>query len=139
MALDLYPQYSTVFVINLKHKRFMKPPTDLEITNVSPSKYYPKMLNCPVDTAKNYSPAFCLPVSDVQSTGSLMKHMVRTRFGIKPTPAPGDYNPKPSISSGGVPLEERGARCVFKSKTERSQLDKIQLKTAIPPPGNIQF
>jgi hypothetical protein len=63
-----------------------------------------------------------------------MTDMVRTRHGIKPKPAPGDYDPKYVMNLGGI--EEHGARCVFKSKTKRTIINK---SISNPPPGIMSY
>ncbi|KAI8913515.1 hypothetical protein EDD86DRAFT_200706 [Gorgonomyces haynaldii] len=117
-----------------QRKRFSKPPTDLELTPVAPSQYNPKEPTYSKFLEQSLSASFRNSVigNDARRFQTNNQQMVRTRGGLKPMPAPGEYDPKPVDKVGGVPLSERGARFVFKSKTSRSGFESFKSN---PPPG----
>jgi hypothetical protein len=100
----------------------------LEISLVSPAKYsiVPEAKETP-----GLSAAFKPQIFKHGSECVDSKIMVRTRNGYKPTPAPGDYSPDDHANLGETGVIEKGAKCAFKSKTQRG-ITNSAIKNSTP-------
>lgn len=81
--------------------------------------------------ASSTSPAFRLPLAGAPI--QMGPHVTRSRWGLKPTPGPGSYDPIPkNYSRARLGVEENGASFVFKSQSKRGIQNPAIF---VPPPG----